>query len=147
MLHGSVTVKMDDKGRVKVPANLRRHIQDRFGAGDFYVTSTKGDCALIYPARAWEEILQKLSSQPPTRPPVKRFRRATSYWGQMASMDPQGRIMIHTRLRADAGLDTEVLLLGQKDHIEIWDHRRFKGTLQDDPVTEQDEEFLATLDI
>ncbi len=147
VLHGSVTVKMDEKGRVKIPANLRRLIQDRFGACEYYVTSMKGDCALVYPERVWDELLRKLSTQSPTKPPVKRFRRATSYWGQMASMDPQGRIMIHPRLRTDAGLDTEVVILGQKDYIEIWDHKKFKGTLQDDPVTEQDEEFLATLDI
>lgn len=147
MLDGSFTVKVDDKGRVKLPSEFRRQIQERFGADGFYVTSVRGDCALIYPERAWQEIIQRLSSQPPSRVSVRKYRRATSYYGQPATCDPQGRVLIHPRLRTDAGIEEDVVILGQQNHLEVWNLKRFKETLQSDPLNAEDEDFLASLGI
>lgn len=147
MLDGSFTVKVDDKGRVKLPAEFRKKIEEKYGSGSFYVTSVRGDCARIYPERAWSEVRQKLSTQPPSKPPVRRFIRATGYYGQMASMDPQGRVLIHPRLRADAGLDSEVVIIGHQTHLEVWNLKRFKGILVSDPVTDQDEDYISTLEV
>ncbi len=147
MLTGSFTIKVDEKGRVKLPSEFRRQIEERFGQGDFFVTSVRGDCAQIYPSRAWEDVEQRLAAQPPSKPPVRKFRRATSYYGQMATMDPQGRVLIHPRLRSDAGIEDEVVILGQQNHLEIWNLKRFKETLHADPVTAEDEDYLAGLGI
>jgi transcriptional regulator MraZ len=147
MLDGSFTVKVDDKGRVKIPSEFRRQIQEKFGDNGFYVTSVRGDCAQLYPARAWEDVLAKLSTQPPSKPPVRKFRRTTSYYGQMASIDPQGRVLIHPRLRSDAGIEEDVVILGQQNHLEVWNLKRFKETLLSDPVNTEDEDYLATLGI
>jgi MraZ protein len=62
-------------------------------------------------------------------------------------MDPQGRLLIHPRLRVDAGLDEEVLVMGQVDHLEVWNHARFKETLASEPMTGSDEDFLASLGV
>ncbi|HET9482260.1 MAG TPA: division/cell wall cluster transcriptional repressor MraZ [Candidatus Polarisedimenticolia bacterium] len=147
MLDGSFTIKVDEKGRVKLPSEFRRQIQDRFGDGSFYVTSVKGDCALIYPARAWDDVLQKLSTQPPSRSPVRKFRRATSYYGQPANPDPQGRVLIHPRLRIAAGLEEDVVVVGQQNHLEVWNLKKFTDQLGADPINADDEDYLATLGI
>lgn len=147
MLDGSFTVKVDDKGRVKIPSEFRRDMQGRYGDGGFYVTSLHGDCAQVYPVRAWEEILERLAGQPPSKPPVRKFRRATSYYGQPAGIDPQGRVLIHPRLRLKAGLEDEVLIVGQQNHLEVWNLKRFEDSLQSDPVSSEDEDYLATLGI
>lgn len=147
MLDGSFTVKVDEKGRVKIPSEFRRLIQGKHGNGDFYVTSVKGDCARLYPARAWQEVLDKISTQPPSKPPVAKFRRATSYYGQRAVIDPQGRLLIHPRLRIDAGIEDDVVILGQQNHMEVWNLKKFKETLHSDPVSVEDEDYLATLGI
>lgn len=145
MLGGSFTVKVDEKGRVKIPAEFRKKIEQKFGDVAFYVTSLKGDCAQLYPARVWAEVLERLSTQPPSKPPVRKFRRATSYYGQAADMDPQGRVLIHPRLREDAGIEDDVLVLGQQNHLEIWNLKKFKETLHADPIGVEDEDYLATL--
>ncbi|HKY33853.1 MAG TPA: division/cell wall cluster transcriptional repressor MraZ [Candidatus Polarisedimenticolia bacterium] len=147
MLDGSFTVKVDEKGRVKVPSEFRRQIAERFGDGPFYVTSLRGDCAQVYPARAWEDVLGRLSTQPPSKPSVRKFRRVTSYYGQMATMDPQGRVLIHPRLREDAEIEEDVVILGQQNHLEVWNLKKFKHTLLADPISEEDEDYLATLGI
>ena len=147
MLVGSFTVKVDEKGRVKIPAEYRRHIEERYGGTDFFVTSVRGDCAQLYPARAWDEVRQRLSTQPPSKPPVRKFLRTTNYYGQLAAMDPQGRVLIHPRLREDAGIEEEVVILGQQNHLEIWNLKKFKETLRADPLSAEDEDYLATLGI
>jgi len=147
VLDGSHLATIDDRGRVKVPAVFRKQIQEHFGTTTFFITSVKGDCALVYPARSWQGIKDRIASQPPSRSPVRKFRRATSYYGQSAAMDPQGRLLIHPRLRVDAGLDEEVLVMGQVDHLEVWNHARFKETLVSEPMTGSDEDFLASLGV
>ena len=144
-MQGSYTAKVDDKGRVKVPADFRKRLEERYGPGDFYITSVRGDCAQIYPARAWEDVLAKLSAQPPSKPPVRKFRRATSFYGQPAGMDPQGRVLIHPRLRTVAAIEDEVLIVGLQTHLEVWNLKRFTEMLVGDPVNDEDEDYLASI--
>jgi len=147
MLGGSFTVKVDEKGRFKVPADFKRLILDKFGEGPFFITSIRGECAQIYPGRAWEEVNRKLDTQPPSNPTVKKFRRATSFYGQSVSMDPQGRILIHPLLRTEAGLTDEVVVIGQNNHLEVWSLKRFKKALLASPFSSEDEDYLAKLGI
>ena len=144
MRDGSFTVKVDEKGRVKVPTEFRRIIDARYGDSSFYVTSVRGDCARLYPARAWSDVREKLSTAPPSKTSVRKFLRATSYYGQAANMDPQGRVLVHPRLREDAGLEGEVVIIGHKDHLEVWNHKRFKELLHSHPFSDQDEDDIST---
>ena len=146
MLDGSFTAKVDPKGRVKIPSEFRRQIQEEFGTEGFYVTSVRGDYGRIYPTRSWQKVTAKLARQPPSRPQIIRFRRATSYFGQMAAMDQQGRILLHPRLRNHVGLKDEVLIVGQPTHLEVWNLKKFKVDLEVNPVTDQDEDYIATLE-
>ncbi len=147
MLHGGFQVKVDEKGRVKLPSLFRKEFTERFGDGAFYVTSVRGDCAHIYPARAWEEVLTRLSAQAASKPPVAKFRRVTSYFGQVVPMDPQGRLVIPPKLRDAAQIADDVIILGQNNHLEVWNLERFQQTLVADPITAEDEDYLATLGI
>jgi MraZ protein len=107
----------------------------------------RGDCAQVYPGRAWEEVLSKLSGQPPSRPPVAKFRRVTSFFGQVVAADPQGRIVIPPKLREAAQIVDDVVILGQVNHLEVWNLDRFQQTLVADPLTAEDEDYLASLGI
>ena len=147
MLHGGFQVKVDEKGRVKLPANFRKEFSERYGDGPFYVTSVRGDCAHVYPARAWEEVLAKLSGQPASRTPVAKFRRVTSFFGQVVACDPQGRLVVQHKLREAAQIVDDVVILGQSNHLEIWNLDRFQQTLVADPITAEDEDYLASLGI
>jgi MraZ protein len=59
MLRGNYLATVDEKGRVKIPADFLAEL--RKTGTKFYVTSTKGDRATIYPMKAWEEIEKKLA--------------------------------------------------------------------------------------
>jgi len=147
MFHGRSSAKLDNKGRLKIPSDFRRAILDRYGEGGFYVTSLKGDCARVYPERAWDDVIQKLKTQPASSRPIQKFQRLTGYYGKMATMDPQGRVLIHPDLREATGLEGDVIVLGRNTYLEVWDHKRFKEVIKEDLVEAEDEDYYAKIDI
>src|SRR4026209_110855 len=101
MLRGNYTARIDVKGRLKVPTEFRRLIEERHGK-DFYITSLTGDCVRIYPLPEWRAIEQGLPLLPSRDPARRKFLDRTNYCGQQASTDGQGRLLIHPLLRKSA---------------------------------------------
>jgi MraZ protein len=147
MFRGSSPAKIDDKGRLKIPTDFRRVLEDRHGSPDLFVTSVLGDSALIYPLPVWEELESKLVALPSTNPVRTRFLERASYFGQQAQLDVQGRILLPQLLRESAGMSGDVVVMGQLDHLVVWNHDRFLARLNDQPFTEDDYRALSALGI
>jgi MraZ protein len=146
MLRGTSPTKVDEKGRVKVPTLFRSEIEQEHG-NEFYITSLYGDCARVYPFPVWNEIEKKLSQAAMLDPKVKRFLRNTNYYGQSVAMDNQGRILIPPILRESAQIRDEVTVMGALKYLEIWNAEVFRKKMEEDPLTEADEQALAALGI
>ena len=146
MLRGNYTARIDSKGRLKVPTAFRRLMEDKHGA-EFYVTSLTGECVRIYPLPEWDSIEQRLNLLPSMDPVRRRFLDRTNYYGQQASMDGQGRLLIHPLLRKSAGVIGDVAVLGYLTYLEVWELERFEQRLLSDPYTEEDEAAIARLGI
>lgn len=142
MFRGSAPTKIDDKGRLKVPTDFRRFIEDRYGV-DLFVTSILGDSALLYPLPVWEEVEARLQAMPSTDRTKGRFLERVSYYGQQVSLDGQGRILIPQILRESAGMNGDVVVSAQLDHLVVWNHDRFVARLEEQPFTEDDFRALA----
>lgn len=142
MFRGSAPTKIDNKGRLKVPTDFRRFIEDRYGA-DLFVTSVLGDSALVYPLPVWEEIEARLQAMPSTDRTKGRYLERVSYYGQQVSLDGQGRILIPQILRESAGMNGDVVVSAQLDHLVVWNHDRFVARLEEQPFTEDDFRALA----
>ena len=80
-------------------------------------------------------------------PSVMRFKDAVNYYGQCATMDGQGRILIHPLLREKTGVVGEVAVLGQQDHLGVWNRSAFEKQLGSNPLTDEDLAVLADLGI
>src|SRR5258708_14165981 len=97
MLRGNNPAKVDEKGRLKIPAAFLEELK---GYGDqFYVTSETGGFARIFPMKVWEEIegkLARLSSHNRTK---QKCLTWTNYYGQAVQIAGEGRILIHPVLR------------------------------------------------
>lgn len=142
MLRGSAPAKIDDKGRLKIPTDFRRLIEEKYGP-DLFVTSVVGDSALVYPLAVWEEIEAKLGALPSTDRTKARYLERVSYFGQQGTLDVQGRILIPQILREAAGMNGDVVVSGQLDHLVIWNHERFVKRLEDQPFTDEDFRALS----
>jgi len=136
MLRGNYPATVDDKGRVKIPADFLAELR-RLGK-KFYVTSVAGDHARIYPMRAWEEIEKKLAKRSSYNPARQKFLARTNYYGQVVEMDGQGRILIPSILRESAEMKGEVDVQGNLTYLQVWNHARFLDQLNRTPVTAED---------
>ena len=147
MFRGSAPTKIDDKGRLKIPTDFRRLLEERYGL-DLFVTSVQGDSALLYPLPVWEEIEARLAQMPSTDRAKMRYLERVSYYGQQVRLDVQGRILIPQILRKMASMEGDVAVLGQQNHVAVWNAKRLEERLFDkDPFTELDAKQLAEFGI
>jgi MraZ protein len=146
MLRGNYTARIDAKGRLKVPTQFRRHIQENKSA-EVYVTSLTGESVRIYPLAEWESIEQRLALLPSMDPARRKFLDRTNYYGQQTTIDGQGRVLIHPLLRKSAAVMGDVAVLGYLNYLEVWELERFQQRLLSDPYTEEDEAAIARLGI
>ena len=93
MFRGSTVATIDDKGRLKVPTDFRRALEERFGA-EFFITSVAGDHALVYPLPVWEEIEGRLAGMAATDRVKERYLERVNYYGQQLRLDNQGRLLV-----------------------------------------------------
>ncbi len=110
--------RVDEKGRLKVPAEFKRVIDDKYGA-QFYITSLDGKVAQVYPFEEWERIEQKLAALSTFNPTKKKFLTRTNYWGQVVEIDSQGRLLLPQLLRESADLKGEVAVMGYLNRLEV----------------------------
>jgi MraZ protein len=142
VLRGSAPAKIDDRGRLKMPSAFRAAIHDEHGR-ELFVTSLSGDSVRIYPMAVWLEIEKRLADMPSTHPARMKFLDRVNFYGQVAELDPQGRVLIQQRLRDSAQMTGEVDVLGQQNFLEVWNHERFLARLASDPFTNTDAQALA----
>lgn len=145
MLRGRASAKIDDKGRLKVPSAYRAFIEAEWGTA-LYLTSlsSTGDYVRVYPMKVWEAIEAELRERPSLNPARKAFEMTTSYWGQAAELDAQGRVVIPSQLREAAGTSADVEVLGLQNYLEVWNSDRLKLKVESTGLTD---EHLATLGI
>ena len=146
MLRGNALAKLDPKGRLKLPASYRKFIEPNFGK-HFFVTSLRGDSARLYPIDVYARMEEELARTGKFGSRIHKLATRLNYYGQPASMDGQGRVLIHPLLRKAAGLKDEVTVLGMQNYLEVWDLSSFEARMQDDPLTNEDLDALADLGI
>jgi MraZ protein len=146
VLRGNFPAKIDDKNRLKIPTAFRKFLEDQYGT-ELYVTSIRGESVRLYPMVVWLDIERRLGAAASLEPARERFLARVSYYGQVAAIDRQGRVVIHQRLRDAADMSGEVDVLGQYNFLEVWNHERFVAKLGREPFTDDDARELAKLGI
>ena len=146
MLRGNAPAKIDDRGRLKVPAAFRAFIQQEYGR-ELFVTSLTGDSVRVYPMPVWVDIEQRIAKMPSTLPVRTKFLDRVNFFGAVAELDEQGRVLIQPRLRDSAQMSGEVDVLGLQNYLEVWNHERFIAKLMRDPFTDEDAKALADFGI
>ena len=146
MFRGNHPTRVDEKGRLKVPAEFKRVIDEKYGQ-QFYITSLDGDVAQVYPFEEWERIEQKLAGLSSFNPTKKKFLERTNYWGQQVEMDGQGRLLIPQLLRESAHIKGEVAVVGYLNYLEVRNLETYRKKIQEEKFTPEDEKTLDELGI
>jgi MraZ protein len=146
MFRGNHPTRVDDKGRLKIPAEFKRVIDEKYGT-QFYITSLDGRVVQIYPFEEWERIEQKLASLSTFNPTKKKFLARVNYWGQQVEMDGQGRLLIPQLLRENAIIKGEVAVLGNLTYLEVRNMQALQTEIETEQFTTDDEKTLDELGI
>jgi len=146
MFRGNHPARVDEKGRLKVPAEFKRVIDEKYGT-QFYITSLDGKVAQLYPFEEWERIEQKLAGLSTFNPTKKKFLDRVNYYGQMVEMDGQGRLLIPQLVRDSAQIKGEVAVLGNLTFLIVRNLEAFRQEIEEQPFTSEDEKTLDDLGI
>jgi MraZ protein len=146
MFRGNHPTRVDEKGRLKIPADFKRVIDEKYGQ-QFYITSLDGDVAQVYPFEEWERIEQKLAALSTFNSTKKKFLSKTGYWGQQVEMDGQGRLLMPQLLRDAARLKGDVAVTGYQTYLEIRNLEAYQQKVKEEKFTSEDEKTLDELGI
>lgn len=124
MLRGASQINLDVKGRLSIPSRYRAQLQE-ICQGQIVITVDKDYCLLIYPLQEWEEVERKLNRLPNLNKQARRLQRLMIGYASEVEMDATGRLLLPKELRAFAGLEKQVVLLGQGNKFELWDETRW----------------------
>ena len=146
MFRGNHPARVDEKGRLKVPAEFKRVIDEKYGT-QFYITSLDGKVAQVYPFEEWERIEQKLAGLSTFNPTKKKFLDRVNYYGQVVEMDGQGRLLMPQLLRDSAQIKGEVAVMGNLTFLEVRNLEVLRKQVEEEKFTPEDESTLDKLGI
>ena len=129
LFRGQYTYSLDSKGRVSIPAKLRRQLSPE--ANDSFVMTRGTDkCIDVYPMDQWHQFEQKLLDLNPFKPQEAKFIRMILQHATEDKLDVQARILIPPNLIDYAEIEKEVLVLGALKKIELWNPNLYKEYLE-----------------
>lgn len=139
---GQETYSIDNKGRVNIPAKMRKSIAPE--ANDtFVVTRGTEECIVAYPLDEWKKYEEKLQSLNQFDEKNRFFLRTILMWSEEVGLDSQQRISLPKKLIDFAKIDGKVTIVGMVDRIELWNPEKFDNYLNSS--TESYETVAATV--
>jgi MraZ protein len=116
---GSYTYAVDNKGRVNLPAKLRKYVSPE--ANDTFVVMRGFEkCLFVYPIDEWNKVEQNLRNLSSYNPEHRSFVRLMLELASETQLDAQARLSIPQELREFADIQNDVRILGMLDKIELW---------------------------
>jgi MraZ protein len=144
MFRGNHPAKVDEKGRLKLPSAFKQLV-DANNVTQFYVTSTDGKSAEIWPLPEWEKREEQLADSSTMDDAVRKYLNVTSYYGQQVEMDNQARLLLPQILRNAAQLDGEVTVFGIRTYLEVHNRENFEQNLAANQLTADDRKTMAEI--
>jgi MraZ protein len=112
---GEYRHSVDEKGRIAVPSKFRAQLE-----GGAVVSRWLDSCLAIHTRAGWDELAAKVATLPITDGSARLFSRFIFAGAVEATLDGQGRILVPGYLREMAGLESDAVVVGSRDHAEIW---------------------------
>ena len=130
LLTGTFARTLDEKLRLAIPKLLRDAMDHPQKSVIYVAPGTDGSLAL-YTEEAFSRMADQLATAPPTGQEVRAFSRLFYAQAQPAEIDRQGRLRIPPELAQWAGIEKDVVLLGVRDHLELWSAARWQAYLSE----------------
>ncbi|GBE06223.1 cell division protein MraZ [bacterium BMS3Abin10] len=125
--YGKYYYTLDGKGRILIPPTFKEVLSSNYSLNLVFVNDAFDHCLCAYPVDEWNRLMEKIKQMPQTLDAVKYYMRRVIGSAVECDIDKQGRLLIPSALRSDAGLNSETVLIGQGSKIEVWDKAEFEG--------------------
>lgn len=137
MFMGEYNHTIDAKGRIIIPSKFREALGD-----NFVVTLGLDGCLFVYPNDEWLNFVTELKNLPGNKE-ARQLQRYFMAGAADCEVDKQGRILIPSKLREQAGLDKDIVFVGVLSKIEIWSKERWDNNSYDnmDEIADRMSEF------
>ena len=120
MFRGINAISLDSKGRMAIPTQYREPILEEADGAMVVTIDTEDRCLMLYTQPQWQEIEDTLAALPTFNPVTRRIQRLLIGHANDLVLDKNGRILIPAILREYAGLDKNIMLVGQGKRFEVW---------------------------
>jgi MraZ protein len=120
-LLGTHSYQLDPKGRISLPARFR----EALGEGAVLTLGQDG-CLFCFPRAEWDDRAEELRAHPLSDTAARAYARMFFGKAEPVDLDSQGRLLIPQRLRNEAGIRKEAVVLGVFDRMEIWDRETYE---------------------
>lgn len=139
MFFGTHTPRLDDKGRVVLPAKFR----DALGEG-LVITRGQDRCLYVWPRETFEKVGQDMETQAVSGRNARNFQRMLYSGASDEQPDRQGRVTIPPALREYARLQRDCVVIGNRNRVEVWDASAWEefAREQEDAFSDSDEEVV-----
>jgi len=144
MFRGRQDAKLDEKGRFKVPSAFKQLV-DEMSETQFYITSTNGKSAEVWPLKEWIKREAQLAQSSTMNPAIRKYQMLTSHYGQQVEIDNQARMLMPQLLRTSARLDGEVTAIGMGPYFEVHNRETYTAAVEQQVLTAEDELVLDQL--
>ena len=141
---GEFEVPVDEKGRIFLPAELRRNLEPEADDALVIVRGLDG-CLTAHPKHLWAQIAAKMLRLPQTEQKVRQYYRGVLSQAAEVKLDRQGRAPIPRKLLERAGITERMIVIGALDRLEFWQPAAWKQYLTQAEATL--EEVAETLDL
>jgi MraZ protein len=125
MFRGAAKVTLDVKGRMVLPARVREELAKR-PEQQLVATVDRDRCVMIYPLADWQKLQDELLNLPNLHPESRWLQRLMIGYATDLEIDGHDRVLIPGELRDFTGLQRDALLIGQGNHLELWDESAWK---------------------
>lgn len=120
MFSGEYEHTLDEKGRLIIPAKFRAELDE-----GLFVTRGLDGCLFVFPPDGWKDLSEKMANLSLVQAGARLFSRMI-YSGIECNLDKQGRILLPPSLRAHADIESEVVITGVRNRVEIWSKNRWQ---------------------
>ncbi|GAB2766360.1 division/cell wall cluster transcriptional repressor MraZ [Salinimicrobium soli] len=128
-LIGTYECKVDAKGRLMVPAPIKKQMEPILHEGFVLKRSVFQPCLELYPMERWNELMKRMASLNRFDPKIASFIRQFTAGVKMVEVDGNGRLLIPKDLIRIAGIEKEIVLTAPIDIIEIWDKNKYENVI------------------
>lgn len=146
-LFGTYECKIDAKGRLLVPAPMKKQLVPMLQDGFVLKRSVFQECLELYPMEEWERLMLRVNKLNKFKKKNNDFIRKFTAGVKIVEVDTNGRLLIPKDLIAFAGIEKEIVLASAINIIEIWDKQRYENAIEEtDDFADLAEEVMGNED-